>query len=67
MIMSTGSELREPGTALGHDSIYDGNSYMLAAAVRRAGAIAYRVGIVPDEPQALPRRARATSWCAPTS
>jgi molybdopterin molybdotransferase len=26
---------------------------MLAAAVRRAGAIAYRVGIVPDEPQAF--------------
>ena len=53
VILSTGSELREPGTARGHDSIYDGNSYMLAAAVRRAGAIAYRVGIVPDEPAAF--------------
>ena len=53
VILSTGSELREPGTVRGHDSIYDGNSYMLAAAVRRAGAIAYRVGIVPDEPQAF--------------
>ncbi len=53
VIMSTGSELREPGTARGHDSIYDGNSFMLAAAVRRAGAIAYRVGIVPDEPKAF--------------
>jgi molybdopterin molybdotransferase len=51
VILSTGSELREPGTARGHDSVYDGNSYMLAAAVRRAGAIAYRVGIVPDEPK----------------
>jgi molybdopterin molybdotransferase len=51
VILSTGSELREPGTARGHDSIYDGNSYMLAAAVRRADAIAYRVGIVPDEPR----------------
>jgi molybdopterin molybdotransferase len=50
VILSTGSELREPGQPLGHDSIYDGNSYLLAAAVRRAGAIAYRVGIVPDEP-----------------
>ena len=53
VVISTGSELREPGTALGHDSIYDGNSFLLAAAARRAGAIAYRVGIVPDEPRAF--------------
>jgi molybdopterin molybdotransferase len=51
VIMSTGSELREPGTPLGHDSIYDANSYMIAAAARKAGAIAYRVGIVSDDPQ----------------
>jgi molybdopterin molybdotransferase len=53
VIMSTGSELREPGTELGPDSIYDGNSWLLAASARRAGAIAYRVGIVPDEPRAF--------------
>ncbi|CAN5338457.1 molybdopterin molybdotransferase MoeA [soil metagenome] len=53
VVISTGSELREPGTELGHDSIYDGNSFLLAAAARRAGAIAYRVGIVPDEPRAF--------------
>jgi len=53
VILSTGSELREPGQPLGHDSIYDGNSWLLAAAARRAGAIAYRVGIVPDEPRAF--------------
>nr|WP_246355323.1 molybdopterin-binding protein [Nocardioides ungokensis] len=53
MIISTGSELREPGQPLGHDSIYDGNSFLLAAAARRLGAIAYRVGIVPDEPRAF--------------
>ncbi|MBB6627226.1 molybdopterin molybdotransferase MoeA [Nocardioides sp. KIGAM211] len=53
VILSTGSELREPGTPLGHDSIYDGNSFLLAASARRAGAIAYRVGIVPDEPRAF--------------
>ncbi|MGI8523382.1 MAG: molybdotransferase-like divisome protein Glp [Nocardioides sp.] len=53
VIMSTGSELREPGTSLAHDSIYDGNSFLLAAAARQAGAIAYRVGIVPDEPRAF--------------
>jgi molybdopterin molybdotransferase len=53
VIMSTGSELREPGGELGHDSIFDGNSFLLAAAARRAGAIPYRVGIVPDEPTAF--------------
>ena len=53
VVLSTGSELREPGTELGPDSIYDGNSWLLAASARRAGAIAYRVGIVPDEPRAF--------------
>jgi molybdopterin molybdotransferase len=51
VVLSTGSELREPGSALGHDSVYDGNSFLLAAAARQAGAIAYRVGIVPDDPR----------------
>lgn len=51
VVMSTGSELREPGTALGHDAIYDSNSFMLAAAVRAAGAIAYRVSLTSDDPQ----------------
>jgi len=49
VVMSTGSELREPGMTLGHDSIYDANSYMLAAAVTAAGGIAYRVGAVADD------------------
>ncbi|MGD9958124.1 molybdotransferase-like divisome protein Glp [Nocardioides sp.] len=49
VVISTGSELREPGTPLAHDSIYDANSYLLAAAARRAGAIVYRVGIVRDD------------------
>jgi molybdopterin molybdotransferase len=53
VVISTGSELREPGTALGRDSIYDGNSFLIAAAARQAGAIAYRVGIVPDQPRAF--------------
>jgi molybdopterin molybdotransferase len=53
VVISTGSELREPGTALGFDSIYDSNSFALAAATRSAGAIAYRVGIVIDDPQQL--------------
>ena len=49
VVMSTGTELREPGMTLGHDSIYDANSYMLAAAVTAAGGIAYRVGAVADD------------------
>src|SRR3954471_9976994 len=53
VVISTGSELRDPGTPLGRDSIYDGTSFLLAAAARRAGAITYRVGIVPDEPRAF--------------
>ena len=48
VVMSTGTELRDPGVPLGHDAIYDSNSWMLSAAVRDAGAIAYRVGTVPD-------------------
>jgi molybdopterin molybdotransferase len=50
VVISTGSELREPGTPLGAGSMYDANSFMLAAAARSAGAIAYRVGILSDDP-----------------
>jgi molybdopterin molybdotransferase len=50
VVLSTGSELRDPGQELGPDSIYDGNSYMLAAAVLAAGAVPERVGIVRDDP-----------------
>ncbi|MGH3459419.1 molybdotransferase-like divisome protein Glp [Aeromicrobium sp.] len=53
VIISTGSELREPGTHLDYDSINDSNSYMLASAVREAGAIAYRVGAVDDNPRSF--------------
>lgn len=49
VVLSTGSELRDPGAVLGPDSIYDSNSFMLAAAVRRAGGIPFRVGAVPDD------------------
>ncbi|MFD1825821.1 MULTISPECIES: gephyrin-like molybdotransferase Glp [Mumia] len=51
VVLSTGAELREPGARLDYDSIYDGNSYMLAACARAAGAIAYRVGITSDDPR----------------
>jgi molybdopterin molybdotransferase len=49
VVLSTGSELREPGQPLGEGAIYDSNSFTLAAAAREAGAIAYRVASVPDD------------------
>jgi molybdopterin molybdotransferase len=53
VVMSTGAELVEPGRPLGHDSIYDSNSYLLAAAVRSHGAVAYRVKASSDDPTAF--------------
>ena len=53
VVMSTGSELVEPGKPLGRDSIYDSNSYLLAAAVRAHGGIAYRVVASSDDPAAF--------------
>ena len=53
-VVSTGSELVEPGQALGNPhQIYDSNSFMLAAAARAAGAQVYRVGMVSDDPDAV--------------
>ncbi|MBO9521442.1 MAG: molybdopterin molybdotransferase MoeA [Nocardioidaceae bacterium] len=51
VIMSTGSELVEPGSTLARDQIFDANSYLLAAAAKNAGAIAYRVAASPDDPE----------------
>ena len=51
VILSTGSELAEVGSPLMADSIYDSNSFLLAAAAGRAGAVAHRVGVVSDDPQ----------------
>jgi len=60
VVLSTGTELRDPGEELGGDSIYDGNSYMLAAAVTQAGGVPQRVGIVRDEPDAFLETLRGT-------
>ncbi|HVV30377.1 MAG TPA: gephyrin-like molybdotransferase Glp, partial [Mycobacteriales bacterium] len=53
IVLSTGSELVELGEPLGQAQIYDANSYALATACREAGAQAYRVGVVPDDPARL--------------
>jgi molybdopterin molybdotransferase len=49
VIFSTGSELVDAGVDPGPAQLNESNSYTLAAATREAGAIAYRVGIVPDD------------------
>ncbi|MGW2862258.1 molybdotransferase-like divisome protein Glp [Streptomyces sp. NPDC001205] len=53
VVLSTGSELVQPGEELGEGQIYDSNSFALAAAARDAGAIAYRVGAVTDDAAVL--------------
>lgn len=53
VVISTGSELVQPGEELTGGQIYDSNSFALTAAAREAGAIAYRVGAVSDDAQTL--------------
>jgi molybdopterin molybdotransferase len=53
VVLSTGSELVEPGAPLSPGQIPDSNSTLLTAAAREVGAIAFRVGIVPDDPRVL--------------
>ncbi|KOU65825.1 gephyrin-like molybdotransferase Glp [Streptomyces virginiae] len=53
VVLSTGSELVQPGEPLTAGTIYDSNSFALAAAARDAGAIAYRVGAVADDADTL--------------
>ena len=53
VVLSTGTELLDPGQPLTTGKIPDANSSLLTAAAQEAGAIAYRVGIVPDDPTVL--------------
>jgi molybdopterin molybdotransferase len=53
VVLSTGSELVQPGLEVGPGQISDSNSFALTAAARDAGAIAYRVGGVPDDAERL--------------
>ncbi|GGV52961.1 molybdopterin molybdenumtransferase MoeA [Streptomyces longisporoflavus] len=53
VVMSTGSELVQPGEELAEGQIFDSNSFALTAAAREAGAIAYRVGAVADDAETL--------------
>jgi molybdopterin molybdotransferase len=53
VVLSTGSELAEPGTPIIPGRIWDSNSFMIAAAAREAGALAYRQAILPDNPEQI--------------
>ncbi len=50
VVLSTGSELADPGTPIVPGRIWDSNSFMIAAAAREVGCLAYRQSIVPDNP-----------------
>ncbi len=54
VVISTGSELVDPGLTLSSEQqIFDSNSYMLAAAAKAAGAQVFRVGQVGDDAEEL--------------
>jgi len=53
VVLSTGDELVEPGLPPASGQISDSNSYVLTTAAREAGAVAFRVGVVPDKPRVL--------------
>ena len=53
VVLSTGSELVDPGQPLSPGKIPDANSSLLTAAAQEAGGIAFRVGIVPDDARQL--------------
>jgi molybdopterin molybdotransferase len=51
-VLSTGDELREPGTPLGPGEIHNSNATMLTALARRCGAEALPSRHLPDDPAA---------------
>jgi molybdopterin molybdotransferase len=53
VVLSTGNELAEPGTPLVPGRIWDSNSFMLVAAAREAGCLAYRQVALPDHPEGV--------------
>ncbi|HEY5187140.1 MAG TPA: gephyrin-like molybdotransferase Glp [Actinomycetes bacterium] len=53
VVLSTGSELVDPGQLLQPGQISESNSFMLATAAKESGAVAYRVGTVRDDPRGL--------------
>jgi len=54
-IISTGDEIVAPGDSMRPGGVYDSNAAILAAAVEEAGGIPHRLGIGPDDEEALSR------------
>ncbi|MBH0130018.1 gephyrin-like molybdotransferase Glp [Salinibacterium sp. NK8237] len=52
-VLSTGTELREPGEPLARGQIHDSNSLLLAAMITECGGIPVQLGSVPDDDNAL--------------
>jgi molybdopterin molybdotransferase len=55
IVMPSGSELVQPGKALGPGQIHDSNGYGLIAAVRELGADAEHGGVIDDVPESVTR------------
>jgi molybdopterin molybdotransferase len=53
VIVATGDELVDVGRASQPGQVVDANSHALTAAAVEAGALAYRIGICDDDPEAL--------------
>jgi molybdopterin molybdotransferase len=53
LILSTGTELIEPGKPLAHGQIYESNSVHIAAAVQEIGGVAHVLRSVADDVDAL--------------
>ncbi|KMO16664.1 gephyrin-like molybdotransferase Glp [Methylobacterium platani] len=60
-VFSTGDELTEPGAPLRPGAIHDSNRVLLVALLRRLGAEVSDLGILRDDPGALPGRLRAAA------
>jgi putative molybdopterin biosynthesis protein len=57
-ILSTGDEIIAPGAPMQPAQIYDSNAQVLADAVRELGGEPRRMGITPDDPEALRAKLR---------
>jgi molybdopterin molybdotransferase len=51
VVLSTGSELVEPGTPVGPGQIWDANGFALTAAATEAGGVGFRQGVIGDDPR----------------
>lgn len=62
-ILGTGDELVPLGQPLGPGQIHDSNAYTLAAAVREAGGVPERMGIIRDDRKTLKEALDRASAC----